>query len=854
MNTLVRFGLRSAVGRPGRTLLTILSVVIGVAAFVAVTISTRTTREAYKTMFSAVTGKAALEVSGEGNEGFPQTLVEDLEKLVDEEGKPPVQIAAPLIYRPCMLIGGQKQVDGETRANRVKAYVLGIDTTRDAKVRDFKINAGKGLSDIDDVLMDSAFARKLGVKVGDEVKLVGSAKGIIRLNVAGIVTPGDGSGIRYGGMAIVSLAKAQEVFNLQEKVDRIQLLTAPEMSEAHVKNAVEAGLPPGLRIAAPAVNTEVMKETLLSSEEALKFSRLFTVLLGIFIIFNTFLMNLGERRRQLSVVRAIGGTRGQLVTMLVGESIALGLIGSALGVLTGFGGAMLLNWANEQLVQVPLPPTPFTMEPVLTGFGFGMLVALVGVMVPAMLVYQVTPLEGMRDAVSTKRRSIVPYVIASGITVIVVCTAITWLSIMEKLPLWVASPAGVGLVFGYVLAAPLVMEPLSRAVTWLLRPFMRFEAGLALRQLLRHKLRTSLTMGVLFVAGSAGVGMASSLLDSVDNVRKWSRTAIVGDFFIRSMLPDTVTGLSAPLPDIIEQELTGVTGIDHADTVSFVSGRIKEQPIIVVVRSYGKEEVPPFDLVEGDPATLRKRLFDGDVVVGSVLAQRLNLKLDQELPLAGKEGEAQNVRIAAIANDYLVGGMSVYLQRVPAEKLLGVSGVNAYIIRASADKREHVRKQLEDLTDKHEVLLQSYTDLTTMIDGMIRGVDACLWGLVTLGFVVAAFGVVNTLTMNVLEQTRELGLLRITGMTRRQVLKTIVAQAVIMGIVGATPGIAAGIGTAYMMNLAMQPKFGHNVEFQIHPSLLFMAWLGSMVVTLIAAWVPARRAAGLDVVDALHYE
>jgi putative ABC transport system permease protein len=123
-----------------------------------------------------------------------------------------------------------------------------------------------------------------------------------------------------------------------------------------------------------------------------------------------------------------------------------------------------------------------------------------------------------------------------------------------------------------------------------------------------------------------------------------------------------------------------------------------------------------------------------------------------------------------------------------------------------------------------------------------------------LGFLIGAFGVVNTLTMNVLEQTRELGLLRIVAMTRTQVRRTILTQALLIGLVGLLPGIVGGLVTAYVINLATMPSIGHPVEFGFRPGLLAAAFAGSLAITLAAAWFPARRAARLDLVRALHYE
>jgi putative ABC transport system permease protein len=124
--------------------------------------------------------------------------------------------------------------------------------------------------------------------------------------------------------------------------------------------------------------------------------------------------------------------------------------------------------------------------------------------------------------------------------------------------------------------------------------------------------------------------------------------------------------------------------------------------------------------------------------------------------------------------------------------------------------------------------------------------------MVVLGLLVSAVGVTNTLTINVLEQTRELGLLRIIAMTQSQVRKTIFTQAVIMALLALVPGILAGVAVAYLINVAMMPVIGHPVHFGFHPVLLIGGLLAGLTVVSVAAWFPANRAAKLGLLEAVR--
>jgi putative ABC transport system permease protein len=229
------------------------------------------------------------------------------------------------------------------------------------------------------------------------------------------------------------------------------------------------------------------------------------------------------------------------------------------------------------------------------------------------------------------------------------------------------------------------------------------------------------------------------------------------------------------------------------------------------------------------------------------------LHVGDRLSIETRQG-ARRLRIAGLADEYLVGGLAVYLQRDIAQRLLGISGVDAYVVQADPARLPEVKQRLQSLVEKHGALVHSLSDIRQLIDSMVDRIKGALWGVLVLGFVVAAIGVVNTLTMNVLEQTRELGLLRIVAMTRHQVRRTILLQAIIMGTIGLVPGTLAGVGVAYLVYLATMPVTGHTVDFVFRPSLLAGSLAAALAIVVAAAWIPAARAARLHVSQALHYQ
>jgi putative ABC transport system permease protein len=161
---------------------------------------------------------------------------------------------------------------------------------------------------------------------------------------------------------------------------------------------------------------------------------------------------------------------------------------------------------------------------------------------------------------------------------------------------------------------------------------------------------------------------------------------------------------------------------------------------------------------------------------------------------------------------------------------------------------------LRELCEKNGLLLHSIAELAQAINNLMSGINAALWSMLVVGFVVASFGLANTLTMNVLEQTRELGLMRIVGMTRLQIAKYVLSQAAVIGLVGLLPGAAAGELTAYIINRVSNPVMGHPVAFSAWPELIVGCVAFGLAISIAAACLPASRAARLLISEAIQYE
>ncbi|HEY2761327.1 MAG TPA: FtsX-like permease family protein, partial [Pirellulales bacterium] len=675
--------------------------------------------------------------------------------------------------------------------------------------------------------LDATFAHNMNLTAGDKIEMQ-TPKAMVGPEVVGLYSSKGTATTGQGAVLLMPIKAAQYLFKCPKKIYSAQIVLQPNVDEDVVKAEIAKRLPKGIEVHRPAGRSPMAEETSLSTEQGMRMARVFSLLVAIFIIANTFLINVTQRRRQLGIMRAIGATRGQIASMIFTEAILMGLAGTVLGSLLGVGGAHVLNLGMGALYKSILPPIELTITPFLLAILFGMGISLLAAALPAYKASHMSPLEAMRDVTHDEIAGVSRWFVLLGLMTVLVCGGVMIASILGQMPMMFAVWAGAILLIGIVLLLPVVLNPLSNAVSGLLRPFFRVENRLARLQLLRHRSRTTLTVGVVFIAVSTGIGLANSVIDNVSNVQNWYHKAFVADFFVRAMAPDMSSGLLADLPETVGGEIKKVPGITSIDAARFVSAKAAGQQVILIARDYSDPHKPPFDIVSGDADSVRERLHAGDTVIGSVLAERARLKVGDNISFETEDGTKQ-FKIAAIANDYQAGGLTMYLERSVANKVLGIEGVDAYIIQADHAQITQVRESLQKICDENGILLQSFSDIQQSIDKMISGVVASLWAMVVLALVVAAFGVANTLTMSVLEQTREIGLLRIIAMTRNQVRKTIFSQALMIALLALLPGIVAGIFVAYLISLATVHVIGHSVAFDIHLDLM----AGSFVVGLI---------------------
>ena len=260
-------------------------------------------------------------------------------------------------------------------------------------------------------------------------------------------------------------------------------------------------------------------------------------------------------------------------------------------------------------------------------------------------------------------------------------------------PLW-SLPAGVLMMLGFVLSVPPILGPLARLINrWALQWIWPAEGELAERQIFRNHTRVVLTTAVLVVALGNGVGLGHAILNSVADVRAWCGRIMSADVVVTPANPQRAAEFSLKTRDTMEARIESVVGVQQAETVRFMPAQVRGLPAVAIAREFSESQPLPWETAGLDEATVREKLARGQVVIGSALANRANLRQDDtvRIEVAGASAE---FRIAAVTPDYVAGGLSVYLHRDAAQKELGIDGVDLFLLKLSKTGRARDRRPL----------------------------------------------------------------------------------------------------------------------------------------------------------------
>jgi putative ABC transport system permease protein len=822
--------------RPGRLLLTILSVAIAVAAVLGTSFAQSSVRRAYHEMNAALEGPPILDVVAREGGRFPLDGAPTFNRL---EGTASV---TALLFRATSV-----RVSGKSW----RTLSVGIDDQANSTWSRLRLVDGRLPQGDGEALLDASWADRLGIQVPQRV-IVLARRGTAALSVVGTVTPDSLRGFDEGASLLVPLATAHRVFGFSGQVDRIRIEATSADARERLLEDVAARLPDHLTVQRPAGRLRLADEILRSAELALRFAGVLAMMMAGFIILNTLRMNFTERRREFSIMRALGASERQLWRLLWMEALSLGCLGAVVGVPMG----LLMARGVAQATQALLGEQAQSGWPhpglIALGILVGPAVSLVAAWFPAREARLLSPLEGISDidpaAVDTpsRRAMLIGLLLWASAAV---CLALV---VRESLPSAVAIPAGLAMLVGFILLIPTVLGALVACVSALAPQQVQAEALVAQRQIQERRTRSTLTIGVLVVALNNGVGLGHAILNNVDDVRTWYRRNMSGDYVLRPFAANTWDD-PVESEEVTIAEMRSDSAVAGVTTVRLRNGRVQGEPALCVIRDFAADGVLPWNLTPLGESALRRQLADGQVALSTVIARRLRLAPGDSLRLE-LQGRTHPVTVAAVVNDYTLGGMAIFLDRKTAGRLSDLGPVDLYLISCANGQAEDAKATLTNIAEKNKLALQSFPSLRRDLDRLIGGITGALYGLLALGFLIGGFGVANTLAMSVLEQTRQIGLLRIVGMSQRQLGRLIFVESIFLGLVSALLGVLAGLTTASIIHLCNRPLLDRDVPFQFRIGLLLLNVVSCLLVAALAAWMPGRRAAHIDQLSAIAYE
>jgi putative ABC transport system permease protein len=839
--SLTTLALRSLRARPARVALSALGVALGVAVLFAGLATNAGVEASVQSTVRDLVGRADLRVAAFGETGLSAETVATI------AATPGIAIAAPALERRTYL--GPEPAAGAALPPPVT--VLGIDPTVDARLHDLALVAGSALADPDGqgALITEHLAAQDGLAVGSLITMEGAGDRVT-YQVVGIVA-GDGplTGV-FGRTVIVPLRTAQTVFGTTA-VSHVDIGLVPGTTAAAASAALEGRLvsepyvlssPRDLAASLRASTTDFQATTALIAAVAL--------FAGAFLIFNTLSMTVTERIREVGLLRAAGARRGQVMSFMLTQALAIGVVGSLIGLVLGALLAIAMVAVVRTIGSVTLERPTIPLDALVIALVVGIGVTLAAALEPARRASRIQPVEALKARLDLPgartarlRWLTVVFVMVALIGLLVLPRAAGDAGVIEALVVYAALLIGTLLI-------PFVLPAVARVAGAPFALLLRFEERLARSSVVRDRSRTALTLGGLTIGLAMIVALGGVGQHARAAAAGWIADVVPGDLVVTSIRP---IAADEGIPDQLRSAVPGIDRLSPIATFDVALEGIRTDAAAVVGADMLADGRLHF--VAGDRASALAALdAGGATVVPAALAERLGLSVGQTLAVPTSDGGHLDLKIAGVVERSIPGktGEAMLVGWTDASASLGVAGADVFAVRFAADAPASARDSLQ--TSANELALEVVP--LDRIEGAINDALGRIFGLfdalAAVAVVIAALGIVNTLTMNVIERVREIGILRAAGMTRRQVWRSVVVEAGVLGLAGALLGIVLGLVVGALMVVVTGGRL--DVASGIPWSILGLALVLGVAVAMLAAAYPARIASRLSIVRAVQYE
>jgi putative ABC transport system permease protein len=843
----VKIALRGLRAHTWRMVITFVAVAAGVAFVGGVLVLTDTMNRTFDDLFADVyRGTDAVVRSTEtldSDFGF------ELRGTVDESVLDQVRRADGLAAAEGSVDGFARVIgrDGEPVGNPATgAPTLGGSWIEVDELDPFDIAEGDPPAADGEIVLDQGTFEATDYELGDMVP-VQTQVGVEEFELVGVARFGTADSPGGATYVLWSIDDAQRLLGEPGQFSSIGAVAEEGVSQDELVASIAGQLDDGTEVVS---GEEITEETQSAIGEQLGFITIFflvfaliAVFVGAFVIYNSFAIVVAQRTREMALLRAIGARRRQVRRAVVVEAVVVGLVGSAIGFVVGLGLAALLG----AVLQLPEGALAVLPSSVAVAIATGLIVTVVSSLVPAWRASRVPPLAAMRDvAVDTAGRTPVRFLVGLGIVALGVAAVLAGA--------FGSRPATVGIgvlaVFiGVLVASPGLARPVSRVLGAPLG-WLRGVAGtLARENAGRNPKRTSATAQALMI----GVGLVTFILVINTSIRASLDEALeegfVGDFVV-----DSGTFGMIGLPSSVAEEIAELPEVAVSAPVRFAPAQVAGEEKGVTGTVEGAFEVLDLDMVDGRPS-----LAPDEVVVNEDEAEDAGLGVGDQVEIAFlDDARDEDQRTATVSGVYATGpatdlgayvvGVEVFQAAVPTSTDFQVfvqlqDGV-------SVAEAEPALEQIVDPLPSADV--QSVEEYKDEIGGQLDILLGLIGGLLFLAILIAFLGIVNTISLSIIERTRELGLLRAVGMRRRQLRSAIRWESAIISLFGTALGLAVGLIGGWGIVRALRDE-GFEV-FAVPVLWLVALSVIAGLLGLAAAVIPAWRAGRMNVLEAISTE
>jgi putative ABC transport system permease protein len=843
---MTKVALKGLLGRKTRAILTSFAIVLGVAMISGTFVLTDTIQKSFDTVFvdaydqtdASITAKEIVKNS-RNRAPVPEALLAKVRAL-DEAGAASGDVngEVKLVDAKGKAVGGEN-AEGEG---------FSVDPQQ-SRFSPLTLAQGRWAAGSHEIVIDSNTATKHHYAVGDTIGA--KAEGPVRqYEITGIGKLGGGG---FGGLvtlAAFDLRTAQDILDRRDQFDGISVAAAKGVSQDELARAIQPLVGPSLQVQTA---DEAVQEASDELSEGIGTIRVFllafgaiSLFVGAFVIFNTISITVAQRTRELATLRTLGASRRQVLRSVLLETAVIGVVASAIGLVLGIGIAAGLKALFSVLgLDLPEASAVLATRTIVVSLLVGTLITLIAGLLPALRATSVPPISAVREGATLPRSRFArlkPYA-AGATTVLGLLLIVAGMaggggtqSILASLG------AGTLLLFtGVAMMSSHLVKPIARVVGLPSRRLGGSAGRLATQNSVRNPGRTASTAAALMI------GLA--LVTFVATLGSGLKDSVTGQIEDQAKAEYVVTASSneGTFPKAADRALASAPGVTVASSVRTDQAKILgEETSVVGVDPATIASVYGFDWEHGSDAAVRQ-LGDG-AIVDSRYAEDNHLRPGSRLRVQTPAGEFHTYvvkatynapRVQPLFSGVLISQASFDRDFPNAKNLMAfasggdVAGVKG-ALAAFPDTRVETRPEYVDRAGE---------DVNTSL--------AMFYVLLALSVVVSLFGMVNTMILSVYERTRELGMLRAIGMTRRQARRMVRHESVITALIGAGLGLPLGVLLAAIATKGLSSE-GIGFHLSIAPLVAFTAV--AVVAGVLAAIPPARRASRLNVLSALHYE